>query len=57
MKRYLVFAGDRYYPHGGWRDFKGSFDTREEARKKALEYGQKYDWQQIIDIHSNVDLE
>lgn len=31
MKRYLVFAGDVYYPEGGWKDFQGSYDTREEA--------------------------
>jgi hypothetical protein len=27
MKRYLVFAGDDYYPAGGWGDFQGSFDS------------------------------
>lgn len=31
MKRYLVFSFDQYYPCGGWNDFKGSFDTYEEA--------------------------
>jgi len=32
MKRYLLFAGDSYYPHGGWSDFKGSFDALEESK-------------------------
>lgn len=31
MKRFLVFAFDHYYPKGGMNDFKGSFDTKEEA--------------------------
>lgn len=29
--KYLVFYGERFYPIGGWEDFKGSFDTIEEA--------------------------
>ena len=32
MKRYLLFAGDNYYPCGGWNDFEGSFDTKEEIK-------------------------
>jgi len=32
MKRFLVFAGDCYYPHGGMYDFLEDFDTLEEAR-------------------------
>jgi len=30
-KRFLVFAYDTYYPHGGMFDLKDSFDTIEEA--------------------------
>ncbi len=30
-KRFLLFAGDTYYPQGGWRDFIKSFDTYAEA--------------------------
>ncbi len=43
MKRFLVFAGDCYYPEGGMNDFQEDFDTLEEARsfeakiKKKLE--------------------
>jgi hypothetical protein len=32
MKRFLVFAGDAYYPEGGMNDFHDDFDTLEEAR-------------------------
>lgn len=31
MKQFLLFAGPRYYPGGGWQDFVDSFDTLEEA--------------------------
>lgn len=31
MKRFLLFAGDIYYPVGGWNDFVGAFDSAEEA--------------------------
>ncbi len=36
MERYLVFAGRRYYPMGGWDDFMGSVPTLEEAMPLAL---------------------
>lgn len=31
IKRYLTFIGTIYYPSGGMDDFKGDFDTLEEA--------------------------
>lgn len=31
MKKYLLFAGDNYYPDGGLLDYKGDFDTVEDA--------------------------
>jgi hypothetical protein len=31
MKRYLLFFGDIYYANGGMDDFRGDFDTVEEA--------------------------
>lgn len=31
-KRYLLFSGSDYYPEGGTGDFRGSFDTIEEAK-------------------------
>lgn len=36
MKKYLLFAGNAYYPFGGMWDFCGDFDTVEEA--KAVNY-------------------
>lgn len=29
----LLFAGENYYPSGGWDDYRGSFDTIEDAKK------------------------
>ena len=31
MKRYMLFAYAGYYPSGGWNDFRGSFDSVDEA--------------------------
>lgn len=31
MKRFMLFAGDKYYPTGGMMDFVGYFDTQDEA--------------------------
>lgn len=35
MKRYLLFAGDNYYPSGGVNDFVMDYDTVEEAEAEA----------------------
>jgi len=48
LNRFLVFAGDAYYPTGGWEDFRGSFVTLEAAR--AFLSGYPHDWGHIIDI-------
>ena len=59
MKRYLLFAGEAYYPNGGIEDFIGAFDTVQEAEVEAqfrypsnLYYTAgrpKYDWWQVVD--------
>ena len=50
MKRYLIFAGDQYYPRGGMRDCIGSADTYEEAQTllKEHEYA-PFDWHHTFD--------
>jgi hypothetical protein len=45
MKRFLLFAGDNYYPEGGWDDFINSFDTLEEVE---LNLG-VCDWFHVVD--------
>lgn len=43
---YLVFAGNTYYPAGGWDDFQGAFYTLTDARAHALSLG--YDWWHVV---------
>jgi hypothetical protein len=47
MKRYLLFGGERYYPSGGWEDFREDFDRRTDANNAALKLHS--DWWQIVD--------
>lgn len=35
-KPFLLFAGQAYYPQGGWEDWRGSFDTLAEAKAAFL---------------------
>lgn len=49
---YLVFAGENYYPLGGWKDFKGcSEDIDKAVAIKDLAVLDTYckDWWQIVD--------
>ncbi len=56
-KQFWLFAGDSYYPWGGFSDFINSYDTVEEAIEEAtssVTYGptytrKKYDWYHIFD--------
>lgn len=45
MKRFLLFAGDNYYPCGGTYDLIGDFDTQEEAEAATG----VCDWAHILD--------
>ena len=49
MKRYLAFAGDTYYPSGGWRDFRGDFNLAGEAYAEVGYEGDSSGWWQIVD--------
>lgn len=46
---YYVFAGQQYYPFGGWRDLKEAFLALEEAKLWILDRRQDYDWWHISD--------
>lgn len=63
---YIVFAGDYYYPFGGWDDFKGSHQSLDDA-KVSIEVvggrkpydgskfkidGSHYDWYQIVNART-----
>lgn len=43
--RYLLFAGDHYYPSGGWNDYRGCYETIFAARVN----GAGYDWSHVVD--------
>ena len=52
MKRFLLFAGDVFYPEGGWCDFDDDFDSLEAARVKLderMSSGQA-GWAHIYDL-------
>ena len=50
-KRFLVFAGENYYPLGGWKDLVGSFDTLEECETFLLAQPVgKWEWNEIVDL-------
>lgn len=56
MKRFLVFAGQSYYPEGGMDDFVGDYETlgaaEATAREKLLGTPGKWDdadWAHVYD--------
>jgi hypothetical protein len=53
-KRFGLFAGYQYYPLGGMKDFRGRFDTVEEAENegKRLNNLTDADWWQVIDLQT-----
>lgn len=48
MGRYLLFAGDEYYPAGGWQDYRGRYNSLNEAIKAAGKL--TWDWWQIVNL-------
>lgn len=54
MKRYAVFAGEQYYPCGGWGDYQGSYDTHDEAFAAAG--AGKSDWFEVVDLTLGVEV-
>jgi hypothetical protein len=55
MKQFLLFAGSTYYPLGGWIDFRGAFDTKEEAISEFAK--NRWDWGQIVDLETGNMIE
>lgn len=59
MKRYLTFIGAIYYPSGGMDDFKGDFDTIEEAQnfiEEKVEQQWEYTWAHIWDTETRSEV-
>lgn len=44
MDKFLVFAGDCYYPNGGWADYHGEHASLEEAQGAAEAYVNAGGW-------------
>ena len=46
----MLFAGYDYYPSGGWEDFKGYFDSIEDAKNYLLRIEMGHDsWMHIVE--------
>ncbi len=59
MKAYLLFTGEHYYPNGGMNDYRGEFDSFDEAKSffergfysewdDDKEFPRRWDWYQIV---------
>ena len=47
-KKYLLFAGEDYYPQGGAFDFVGVYNSKQEAFKEQLKL--KSEWSNILEL-------
>ena len=52
MKKYMLFEGLHYYPSGGFGDFKGTFDTIEEAISFIAPNEHDIYWSHIVETES-----
>jgi hypothetical protein len=49
--RFMVFAGEAYYPRGGWGDFVGMANSEDEARELyRTERDNMPDWAQMVSV-------
>lgn len=54
--RYALFAGGIYYPAGGAGDFRGAFETLEEAQQAAEVQTGPHRWWHIAEVDSDGDM-
>lgn len=47
----------RYYPSGGFNDFRGTFDSEESARQYARQYDECCERYQIVDTRGFIVVE
>lgn len=65
MKRYLLFAGKKYYPKGGFNDYQATSDSIKALKDYYLEQNEKqikeggdnyFSWGHIIDTQDNFKI-
>ena len=58
MKKYLLFAYDRYYPAGGFNDLYNAYDNEDEANEvaKQLVEHQTYDYVYVYSLNDIDDI-
>ena len=58
MKKYLLFAYDRYYPAGGFNDLHSAYDNEDEANEvaKQLAEHQAYDYVCVYSLDDIDDI-
>lgn len=56
--RYLLFAGDGYYPRAAWLDLRKSSDDLEAIKLEGRQILEResLDWYQIIAVEDSVEL-
>lgn len=56
---YLIFAGDMYYPNGGWHDFYASYNNEDEAIRefKRIKKFYRYGWVHLVDFNKEKIIE
>ena len=58
MKEALVFAGDNYYPRGGWHDYVASYDSISDAyivAETLVKFG-RFNWAHVVDSKTGTIL-
>ena len=55
LKRYIVFAGDHYYPSGGISDYSADFDSMGEALGYMHQLGSE--WAHVFDTEKGKYME
>lgn len=56
-ENFALFAGQDYYPGGGWEDFVGMYESLEEALEAYKSDGDsviKYEWGHVVDLENQV---
>jgi hypothetical protein len=54
---FLIFAGDSYYPRGGWDDLLDYADNFTDALDVAARLIAHYDWCHVADLESKMQVE